>query len=131
MAEIEDWFNNLDYEHYIATGKLPYKPKVNTNYNSSKTYHDYSCEDYEYQPMRTNYKIQLSYTILRCDELQIQLRENIIVDTCPVCMNPLKEVDNVTPNCGHKICVGCFVNNLKYNKTTGHSCVLCRKNICG
>lgn len=45
---------------------------------------------------------------------------------CPICMNQITDRNYVMPVCGHRVCVSCFVTNLKINKQTGHICSLCR-----
>jgi hypothetical protein len=51
-------------------------------------------------------------------------------ETCPVCFVEFEESNYVIPKCKHKICAICFTNNIKYNKTTGDCCVICRERIC-
>jgi|AntAceMinimDraft_18_1070375.scaffolds.fasta_scaffold09848_3 hypothetical protein len=52
-------------------------------------------------------------------------------DNCPVCVEHINERNYVVPNCGHKICINCFVTNftLNHDKPCGKNCSLCREKI--
>jgi hypothetical protein len=72
-------------------------------------------------------KIDITNCITKCRELEATLRMAIVEVECPVCYEVLGDKGYVIPTCGHKTCVGCFVNNITHNKHTGDCCVLCRK----
>jgi len=46
---------------------------------------------------------------------------------CPICLDQFKPTSYFMPNCGHKICLHCFTNNMIKNKSTGGYCCLCRE----
>jgi len=48
------------------------------------------------------------------------------IETCPICTNDLNDKNIMIPNCGHKTCIHCFVDNLHLNKNSGNLCSLCR-----
>ena len=73
----------------------------------------------------------IANSIEKCKQLekhikQCELDENID-NQCPVCFIPISSANYVLPNCGHKMCVSCFIGNVKYNKHTGDCCAMCRK----
>jgi hypothetical protein len=72
-------------------------------------------------------KIDITNCIAKCRELESTLRMAIVEVECPVCYEVLGDKGYVIPTCGHKTCIGCFVNNITHNKHTGDCCVLCRK----
>ena len=51
------------------------------------------------------------------------------IETCPICINKLNETNVIIPNCGHKTCIKCFVDNLHLNKHSGNLCSICRTSI--
>ena len=48
---------------------------------------------------------------------------------CPICMNDMGVNNYLVPVCGHKVCMNCFIKNIRQNKQQGHLCCLCRKNM--
>jgi len=48
-------------------------------------------------------------------------------DDCPICFTKLESTNYVNPECGHKLCMPCFIENAKKNKQTGNQCCLCRR----
>jgi len=110
---------------------------INNNNNINRYY----LYDYEQTPLTSfgNYDKNLHNTdsfdiansIEKCKQLekhikQCELDENID-NQCPVCFIPISSANYVLPTCGHKMCVSCFIGNVKYNKHTGDCCAMCRK----
>ena len=67
-------------------------------------------------------------------ELQIKnVVESEIVEykdnECPICMNDMGVNNYLVPVCGHKVCMNCFIKNIRQNKQQGHLCCLCRKDM--
>ena len=58
-------------------------------------------------------------------KIEIELRRE---DECPICMMEI-EKNYVMPKCGHRVCINCFVENMKRNKMSGEKCSLCRVNL--
>lgn len=54
----------------------------------------------------------------------IVARSSDITD-CPICMEPLESIQNVSTKCGHKYCLKCFLQS--YHKK--NSCPMCRTSI--
>jgi hypothetical protein len=75
-------------------------------------------------------EINIKNSIVKCVELEQTIRNAVAteVDTeCPICFTQLGDTNCVIPLCGHKTCIPCFIQNIKYNQQTGDCCVLCRK----
>ena len=71
----------------------------------------------------------------KIDKIELQLKnvvESEIVEyrdnDCPICMNDMGVNNYIVPVCGHKVCMSCFIKNIRQNKQQGHLCCLCRKN---
>jgi len=48
---------------------------------------------------------------------------------CPICMEDMGINNYIVPICGHKVCMPCFIRNLKQNHNMSNNCCLCRKYI--
>ena len=90
----------------------------------------------ELSPIKSNIQmpilpeINIKNSIVKCVELEQTIRNAVAttVDAeCPICFTQLGETNCVIPQCGHKTCIPCFIQNIKYNQQTGDCCVLCRK----
>jgi hypothetical protein len=71
----------------------------------------------------------------KIDKIELQIKnvvESEIVEyrdnDCPICMNDMGVNNYLVPVCGHKVCMNCFIKNIRQNKQQGHLCCLCRKN---
>ena len=71
----------------------------------------------------------------KIDKIELQIKnvvESEIVEyrdnDCPICMNDMGVNNYLVPVCGHKVCMNCFIKNIRQNKQHGHLCCLCRKN---
>ena len=71
----------------------------------------------------------------KIDKIELQIKN--VVDSkiveykdndCPICMNDMGVNNYLVPVCGHKLCMNCFIKNIRQNKQQGHLCCLCRKN---
>ena len=72
----------------------------------------------------------------KIDKIELQIKnvvESEIVEyrdnDCPICMNDMGVNNYLVPVCGHKVCMNCFIKNIRQNKQQGHLCCLCRKNM--
>lgn len=65
------------------------------------------------------------------DSIDLENKENVVVNEndCPICFENIGDSNYLVPSCGHKVCISCFTNNIKYNKSNANSCCLCRQNI--
>ena len=57
--------------------------------------------------------------------------DNIGNEDCPICIERINNRNYIVPNCGHKICINCFVKNLtlNYDNPCGNKCSICREHI--
>ena len=140
--ELDGFFNELqmknDIDNFILHNQYPSYFKK-TSYNEiSKLKKQYPAMDEDIEnivPYNVNYcnavTNDLNRSILKCNEtIKVMSENEPESETCPVCLCVFEETNYVIPRCRHKVCAVCFTNNIKYNKHTGDSCVLCRKRIC-
>ena len=85
--------------------------------------------DYSYQMSLinkvTNLENAVRETISRENKENKENKEN----ECPICLEDMGVNNFIVPVCEHKICMPCFIKNLKQNHNTGNNCCLCRKYI--
>jgi len=85
--------------------------------------------DYSYQKSLMNKVTDLENavreTILRENKENKENKEN----ECPICLEDMGVNNFIVPSCEHKICIPCFINNLKQNHNRSNNCCLCRRNI--
>jgi len=48
---------------------------------------------------------------------------------CPICLEDMGTNNFIVPICEHKICIPCFIKNIKQNNNMSNNCCLCRKHI--
>lgn len=53
--------------------------------------------------------------------------KNMNENDCPICLENMGDNNYIVPSCGHKICMNCFIKNLKHNNVMSKNCCLCRK----
>lgn len=58
-------------------------------------------------------------------------RENkeINENNCPICLDKLGERNYMVPNCGHRVCITCFVATISSKQPNKDLCCICRKKI--
>lgn len=126
-----------DISNYIRYDKVPsYLQKMKysqhiTMKNKCPALDDIVLHDYDIRHDYSELMSHIQTNIAKCDDvINIITMPTYEPDTCPVCLCEFEETNYVIPKCKHKVCAVCFTNNIKYNKTTGDCCVLCRKRIC-
>ncbi len=77
--------------------------------------------------------------LTKVNDLEFKIRETIKRETdrekereennCPICLEDLGEKNLIIPNCGHKVCINCFVINIRHNNIMSNACCLCRMEI--
>jgi hypothetical protein len=112
-----------EIEEYVKSGKYPerLKEKMKKVYIpelDEKEIKEYVYEGGVYEEMN---KILSSLK-----KIEIELRRE---DECPICMREIEEKNYVMPKCGHRVCINCFVENMKRNKMSGEKCSICRGNL--
>jgi len=100
--------------------------------------------EFEVENIETKENIDnnIKKTFCKLDDVENQIRNMIqrendenennrrqIENSCPICLEQFKPTSYFMPECGHKICLKCFTQNMITNKNTGGFCCLCRKKI--
>ena len=88
--------------------------------------------DYTYQNSLinkvTNLENAVRETLLR-ENKENKENEESKENECPICLEDMGSNNFIVPSCEHKICIPCFIKNLKQNHNIGNNCCLCRKHI--
>ena len=86
-------------------------------------------------PIEIDYSYQMSL-INKVTKLENAVRETLMRENkenkeneCPICLEDMGTNNFIVPSCEHKICIPCFIKNLKQNHNRGNNCCLCRKHI--
>jgi len=86
-------------------------------------------------PIEIDYSYQKSL-INKVNNLENAVRETLMRENkenkeneCPICLEDMGTSNFIVPSCQHKICIPCFIKNLKQNHNRGNNCCLCRKHI--
>ncbi|GAF75740.1 unnamed protein product, partial [marine sediment metagenome] len=83
-------------------------------------------------PIKIDYSYQKSL-INKVTNLENAVRETLMRENkendCPICLEDMGTNNFIVPSCEHKICIPCFIKNLKQNNNMSNNCCLCRKHI--
>jgi len=83
-------------------------------------------------PIKIDYSYQNSL-INKVNNLENAVRKTLMRENkeneCPICLEDMGTNNFIVPSCEHKICIPCFIRNLKQNHNMGNNCCLCRKHI--
>ena len=82
--------------------------------------------DYSYQKSLIN-KVNNLENAVR-ETLMREIKENK-ENECPICLEDMGTNNFIVPICEHKICIPCFIKNIKQNNNMSNNCCLCRKHI--
>jgi len=82
--------------------------------------------DYSYQKSLIN-KVNNLENAVR-ETLMREIKENK-ENECPICLEDMGTNNFIVPSCEHKICIPCFIKNIKQNNNMSNNCCLCRKHI--
>ena len=134
FEEIEQYINEFkmadSIKKYLITGELP-KAAITNNYINTVyiNYEHLTNEDPIPQPINTTSYIteNIKKSIVLCKNIEQYIKLDMCNENpCPVCFIPITDTNYVLPTCGHKMCVSCFISNVKHNKHTGDCCAICR-----
>ena len=85
--------------------------------------------DYSYQNSLidkvTSLENAVRETLMRENKENKENKEN----ECPICLEDMGTNNFIVPICEHKICIPCFIKNIKQNNNMSNNCCLCRKHI--
>jgi len=86
-------------------------------------------------PIEIDYSYQNSL-IDKVTSLENAVRETLMRENkenkeneCPICLEDMGTNNFIVPICEHKICIPCFIKNIKQNNNMSNNCCLCRKHI--
>jgi len=117
---------NYDCKMYTSSGKLP-----DNYFTETKIVHSQitPIDDLKHLFItNTHDKVCLQQSIQKCIDIETELLQYTNND-CSVCYEMIDKTNYVLPNCGHKICISCYSNNLLKNIHTGKKCAVCRSQI--
>ena len=140
MTDVDKYIAYLkekqEVDDFVSRGKYPDRLKSTFTKKYIPTLNERSLKEFHYEKPILFDEIDSIFTSLNTIELELKReirKENQTLcdkeNECPICMKEIREKNYVIPNCGHRVCVNCFVINMKTNKNTGDLCCLCRQDI--
>jgi hypothetical protein len=133
MEEIDQYLSELDLQtkvnDYIKYGIKPtYQKQIIKHFPIMDTEIDNKLS---IKPINMN--LNISNMINKCDKIRDELlqdtTQNENMNECPICFQKIEEASYVTPKCGHKVCLKCYICCLEKRTTYSNSCCICRKDI--
>ena len=132
--EIKQYINEFkmadSIKKYLITGELPKAVKTNNYTNTAYINYDEPHNVVGESFINTTSYIteNIKKSIVLCKNIEQYIKQDICNENpCPVCFSSITDTNYVLPPCGHKMCVSCFISNVKYNKHTGDCCAICRQ----
>ena len=117
--EIKNYVNkNIYPERLKFSQKVKYIPPI-----KNTIFPDIALED------NSQYCLGIKKKLNDIDNTIQLIKEHFDNNICPICLREHDDKNYIVPNCGHKVCIKCFVCNLHTNKTTGNLCSICRETI--
>lgn len=138
MEDIDEFINNLKAEQeikdYIDNGIYPDRFRTNHSIIHMPKLQEIKTIDVDTSFVSPTFDFRVINDKINKIELQIKnVVESEIVEykdnECPICMNDMGVNNYLVPVCGHKVCMNCFIKNIRQNKQQGHLCCLCRKDM--
>ena len=137
MVDIDELINSLKAEQeikdYIDNGIYPDRFRTNHSIIHMPKLQEIKTIDPDTSYVTPAFDFRVIND--KIDKIELQIKnvvESEIVEyrdnDCPICMNDMGVNNYLVPVCGHKVCMNCFINNIRQNKQQGHLCCLCRKN---
>ena len=133
MEEIDQYLSELDLQtkvnDYIKYGIKPtYQKQIIKHFPIMDTEIDNKLP---ITPI--NISVNIPNMINKCDKIRDELlqdtTQNENMNECPICFQKIEEASYVTPKCGHKVCLKCYICCLEKRTTYSNSCCICRKDI--
>ena len=137
MEDIDELINNLKAEQeikdFIDNGIYPDRFRTNHSIIHMPKLQEIKTIDPDTSYVTPAFDFRVIND--KIDKIELQIKnvvESEIVEyrdnDCPICMNDMGVNNYLVPVCGHKLCMNCFIKNIRQNKQQGHLCCLCRKN---
>lgn len=137
MEDIDELINNLKAEQeikdFIDNGIYPDRFRTNHSIIHMPKLQEIKTIDPDTSYVTPAFDFRVIND--KIDKIELQIKN--VVDSkiveykdndCPICMNDMGVNNYLVPVCGHKVCMNCFIKNIRQNKQQGHLCCLCRKN---
>ena len=138
MEDIDELINNLKAEQeikdFIDNGIYPDRFRTNHSIIHMPKLQEIKTIDPDTSYVTPAFDFRVIND--KIDKIELQIKN--VVDSkiveykdndCPICMNDMGVNNYLVPVCGHKVCMNCFIKNIRQNKQQGHLCCLCRKNM--
>ena len=138
MENIDDFINKMkadqEIKDYIDNGIYPDRFRTNHSIIHMPKLQEIKTIDVDTSFVSPTFDFRVINDKINKIELQIKnVVESEIVEykdnECPICMNDMGVNNYLVPVCGHKVCMNCFIKNIRQNKQQGHLCCLCRKDM--
>lgn len=132
MEDIDQYLSELDLQtkvnDYIKYGIKPtYQKQIIKHFPRMETEIDNKLP---ITPI--NISVNIPNMINKCDKIRdelLQETQNESMNECPICFQEIEDKSYVTPKCGHKVCLKCYICCLEKRTTYSNSCCICRKDI--
>jgi len=132
MEDIDQYLSELDLQtkvnDYIKYGIKPtYQTQIIKHFPRMET-------EIDNKPLikPINIHLNIPNMINKCDKIRDELLQKTQTENmneCPICYQNIEEEAYITPKCGHKICLKCYICCLEKRTTYSNSCCICRKDI--
>ena len=137
MEDIDEFINNMKIEQeikdFIDNGIYPDRFRTNHSIIHMPKLQEIKTIDVDISYVTPIFDFRVIND--KIDKIELQIKnvvesENVEYkdNDCPICMNDMGVNNYLVPVCGHKLCMNCFIKNIRQNKQQGHLCCLCRKN---
>jgi len=126
MEEIDKYLQELDLQskvnNFVKNGIKPIYPKFHKQIFPKLT------EKYIPSIKIIKNDNQLSDMIQKCNEIEKELSELCNnTNECPICYQSIDNRSFITPTCGHKVCLNCYICCFEKRTTYSDNCCICRK----
>ena len=137
MEDIDELINSLKAEQeikdYIDNGIYPDRFRTNHSIIHMPKLQEIKTIDVDISYVTPIFDFRVIND--KIDKIELQIKNVVDIEIveykdndCPICMNDMGVNNYLVPVCGHKLCMNCFIKNIRQNKQQGHLCCLCRKN---
>jgi hypothetical protein len=138
MEDIDEFINNLKAEQeikdFIDNGIYPDRFRTNHCIIHMPKLQEIKTIDVDISYVTPIFDFRVIND--KIDKIELQIKNVVDIEIveykdndCPICMNDMGVNNYLVPVCGHKVCMNCFIKNIRQNKQQGHLCCLCRKNM--
>ena len=126
--EVDDFIKHGLYPERLAKKPfhVKYMPEMDELPLNNIPHLDYKLNEELDSMLSVLYTVECELKKNIASEMELKLETD---NSCPICMEHMTDANYVVPKCGHRLCVNCFVTNMRINTHTGHTCSQCRRDI--